>query len=107
MKVLVTGGAGYIGSVVVEQLIRHGHQAVVYDNLSKGHRAAIAPEAVFVEGDLHDGEKLIRTLEDQQIEAVIHMAADSLVGESMPDPLKYFHHNTGGAMSLLGAMLKT
>ncbi|HEX9005234.1 MAG TPA: UDP-glucose 4-epimerase GalE, partial [Blastocatellia bacterium] len=106
MKVLVTGGAGYIGSVVVEQLIKHGHQAVVYDNLSKGHRAAIAPEAVFVEGDLHEGEKLIRTLEDQQIEAVIHMAADSLVGESMADPLKYFHHNTGGAMSLLGAMLK-
>lgn len=106
MKVLVTGGAGYIGSVVVEQLIKHRHQAVVYDNLSKGHRAAVAPEAVFVEGDLGDADTLTGTLDEHQIEAVIHMAADSLVGESMADPLKYFNHNTGGAMSLLGAMLK-
>ncbi|MEO6726054.1 MAG: UDP-glucose 4-epimerase GalE [Blastocatellia bacterium] len=106
MKVLVTGGAGYIGSVVVEHLIKHRHQAVVYDNLSKGHRAAVAPEAAFVEGDLRDADTLARALDEHQIEAVIHMAADSLVGESMADPLKYFNHNTGGAMSLLGAMLK-
>lgn len=106
MKIMVTGGAGYIGSVVVEQLLKQGHQAVIYDNLSKGHRAAVVPEAVFVEGDLRDAENVLRTLDEQQVEAVIHMAADSLVGESMKDPLKYFQHNTGGAMSLLGAMLK-
>ena len=106
MKVLVTGGAGYIGSVVVERLLKHGHEAVVYDNLSKGHRAAVAPEAAFVAGDLRDSDQLLRTLDDHKIEAVIHMAADSLVGESVADPLKYFNHNTGGAMSLLSAMLK-
>ena len=86
MNVMVTGGAGYIGSVVVEQLLKHGHQAIVYDNLSKGHAAAVAPEAVFIEGDLHDGDTLLRTLDEHQVEAIIHMAADSLVGESMADP---------------------
>ncbi|MBL8191897.1 MAG: UDP-glucose 4-epimerase GalE [Acidobacteria bacterium] len=106
MNVLVTGGAGYIGSVVVEQLLKHGHQAVVFDNLSKGHRAAVAPEAVFLQADLHDNDAVIRALETHKIEAVIHMAADSLVGESMADPLKYFGSNVGGANSLLNAMLK-
>lgn len=107
MKVLVTGGAGYIGSVVVEQLLKHGHEAIVYDNLSKGHRVAVAHEAVFIQADLDDSVALLRTLDENKIEAVIHMAADSLVGESMTDPLKYFGNNTGGAMSLIGAMLKT
>ena len=106
MNVLVTGGAGYIGSVVVERLLKHGHQAVVFDNLSKGHRAAVTPEAAFIQADLHDGEQLAQALESHKIEAVIHMAADSLVGESMSAPLKYFSNNSGGAMSLLGAMLK-
>ncbi|MGH9799325.1 MAG: UDP-glucose 4-epimerase GalE, partial [Blastocatellia bacterium] len=105
MNVLVTGGAGYIGSVVVERLLKNGHQAIVFDNLSKGHRA-IAAEAVFIQGDLHDNAALVRSLEVHKIEAVIHMAADSLVGESMADPLKYFGNNAGGAMSLLNAMLK-
>ncbi|MFN0112287.1 MAG: UDP-glucose 4-epimerase GalE [Blastocatellia bacterium] len=107
MKVLVTGGAGYIGSVVVERLLKHGHEPVVYDNLSKGHRAAVAPEAVFIQADLHNGDVLTRSLEQHKIEAVIHMAADSLVGESVKDPLKYFGNNTGGAMALLNALLKT
>lgn len=106
MKVLVTGGAGYIGSVLVERLMKHGHEPVVYDNLSKGHRDAVAPEAAFIQADLHDDDALIRSLAEHKIEAVIHMAADSLVGESMADPLKYFGNNTGGAMSLVGAMLK-
>lgn len=106
MKVLVTGGAGYIGSVVVEQLIQRGHQAIVYDNLSTGHRGAVAPGAVFIQGDVQDAEGILRALDEQRIEAVIHMAADSLVGESVADPLKYFNHNVGGAISLLGAMLK-
>ncbi len=106
MKVLVTGGAGYIGSVVVERLLKSGHQPVVYDNLSKGHRAAVAPEATFIQATLQDGDVLVGALEKHNIEAVIHMAADSLVGESMGDPLKYFGNNAGGAMSLLGAMRK-
>lgn len=107
MKVLVTGGAGYIGSVVVERLIKHGHQPIVYDNLSKGHRAAVDPAAVFIQADLQDASSVTRALDDHKIEAVIHMAADSLVGESMADPLKYFGNNAGGAMSLLKAMLKS
>lgn len=107
MNVLVTGGAGYIGSVVVERLIADGHKAVVYDNLSKGHRLAIAPEAVFIQADLQDNNALTNALSEHKIEAVVHMAADSLVGESMADPLKYFGNNAGGAMSLLNAMLKT
>lgn len=107
MNVLVTGGAGYIGSVVVERLIANGHSAVVYDNLSKGHRSAVAPEAAFIQADLQDGDALTTALNEHKIEAVIHMAADSLVGESMADPLKYFGNNTGGAMSLLNAVLKT
>lgn len=106
MNVLVTGGAGYIGSVVVERLLKHGHQAVVFDNLSKGHRAAVAPEAAFIQADLHDNDAVVRSLEAHKIEAVIHMAAESLVGESMSDPLKYFGGNVGGATSLLNAMLK-
>ncbi|HQR33453.1 MAG TPA: UDP-glucose 4-epimerase GalE [Blastocatellia bacterium] len=106
MKVLVTGGAGYIGSAVVERLLKQGHEPVVYDNLSKGHSAAVAPEAAFIQADLHDSDLLIRSLEGHNIEAVIHMAADSLVGESVTDPLKYFKNNTGGTASLLGAMLK-
>lgn len=107
MKVLVTGGAGYIGSVVVEQLLKHGHAAVVFDNLSKGHAAAIAPEAVFVQGDLCDRELLARVLAEQQIEAVIHMAASSLVGESVKQPHLYFENNLVAGVTLLGAMLET
>lgn len=105
MNVLVTGGAGYIGSVVVEQLIAHGHAAIVYDNLVKGHRAAVVPEARLVEGDLMDWQKLIRAFEEHRIEAVIHMAAASLVGESVSHPHKYFTNNVSAGISLLDAML--
>jgi UDP-glucose 4-epimerase len=105
MNVLVTGGAGYIGSIVVEQLIAHGHQAVVYDNLSKGHRSAIAPEAAFVAGDLMEREKLVRTFTERRIDAVIHMAASSLVGESVQNPHLYFHNNLSAGIALLDAML--
>lgn len=105
MNVLVTGGAGYIGSVVVEQLLRHGHRAVVYDNLSKGHRGAISPEAVFVEGDLMEREKLVEALDRNRVEAVIHMAASSLVGESVRHPHPYFNNNIVAGLSLLDAML--
>jgi UDP-glucose 4-epimerase len=105
MKVLVTGGAGYIGSVVVEQLIKHGHEAVVYDNLSKGHAAAVAPEATFVKAGLLDRETLVRALELNRVEAVIHLAASSLVGEAVENPHPYFINNISAGVSLLDAML--
>ena len=102
MRVLVTGGAGYIGSVVSEQLVSDGHEVVVYDNLSKGHRDAVVAGARFVEGELHEAEKLRETLNG--IDAVIHMAAFSLVGESVETPSKYYHNNVVAGLVLLDAM---
>lgn len=107
MRILVTGGAGYIGSVVTEELIKDGHTAVVYDSLYKGHREAVPSGAEFVEADLLDGETLRRTLEDKRIEAVIHMAADSLVGESVEQPAKYYRNNVIAGLALLDAMRET
>jgi UDP-glucose 4-epimerase len=104
MRVLVTGGAGYIGSVVAEELLRDGHEVFVYDSLYKGHRESVAPEATFVHADLMDGERLGRTLRDGRIEAVIHMAADSLVGESVTEPAKYYRNNVVAGLALLDAM---
>jgi len=104
MKVLVTGGAGYIGSVVTEELIKDGHDAIVYDSLYKGHRKAVDPAAKFVHGDLADIDTLNRTLQDNQVDAVIHMAADSLVGESVVNPAKYYQNNLIASLGLLGAM---
>ena len=106
MKVLVTGGAGYIGSVVVEELIKDGHGVTVYDNLSKGHRAAVPSTANFVQGDLLQQDLLTSTLREQQIEAVVHMAAHSLVGESVEQPAKYYRNNVAAGLALLDAMLK-
>lgn len=105
MKVLVTGGAGYIGGVVVEQLIKHGHEAVVYDNLSKGHAAAVAPEATVVKAEMMDRNALVRALDLNKIEAVIHLAATSLAGESVENPHLYFTNNISAGVSLLDAML--
>jgi UDP-glucose 4-epimerase len=104
MRVLVTGGAGYIGSVVVEELLGDGHEVVVYDNLSKGHRSSVSPGAEFVEADLRDMERLRTVLTESRIEAVIHMAADSLVGESVQQPAKYYKNNLVAGLSLLDAM---
>lgn len=104
MRVLVTGGAGYIGSVVVEELINDGHEVVVYDNLNKGHRSAVHPQTRFVEADLLDGQRLREALREAKIEAVIHMAADSLVGESVQQPAKYYRNNVVAGLSLLDAM---
>src|SRR3954470_22891275 len=83
MRVLVTGGAGYIGSVITDQLLEEGHKVVVFDNLSKGHRDAVSDAASFVQADLLDDGALRQALGEHQIEAVVHMAASSLVGESM------------------------
>ena len=104
MRILVTGGAGYIGSVVTEELVKDGHTAIVYDSLYKGHRGAVVPGAEFVRGDLMDAELLRRTLEEHRIEAVIHMAADSLVGESVQQPAKYYRNNVIAGLALLEAM---
>lgn len=106
MRVLVTGGAGYIGSVVTEELVRDGHETVVYDSLYKGHRAAVVAGAKFIVADLMDGATLSRTLTENGIEAVIHMAADSLVGESVQNPAKYYRNNVVAGLELLDAMLE-
>jgi UDP-glucose 4-epimerase len=107
MRILVTGGAGYIGSVATELLLDKGHQVVVFDNLIKGHRGAVDPRAHFVEGDLADQALLENTLREQGIDAVMHFAAHSLVGESMEDPGKYFSNNVCTGLTLAEAMTRT
>lgn len=104
MKILVTGGAGYIGSVVVEECLNAGHEVTVYDNLIKGHRDCVAEGALFVEGSLADAQLLENTLRSCGTEAVIHMAAYSLVGESVSDPAKYYHNNVADGLTLLDSM---
>ncbi len=104
MRVLVTGGAGYIGSVVTEELVKDGHQVVVYDSLYKGHRSAVAAGADLVHSDLMDVATLRTTLTNRQIDAVVHMAADSLVGESCAHPAKYYRNNVAAGLVLLDAM---
>jgi UDP-glucose 4-epimerase len=103
VKLLVTGGAGYIGSVVTRQLIGAGHQVTVLDNLGRGHRSAVAPEAAFVEADLLDGGAL-GTACREGYDGVLHFAALSLVGESVAHPELYWRNNVVGTMNLLDAM---
>ncbi len=103
MKLLVTGGAGYIGSIVAEALLQAGHEVAVLDNLSTGHRGALPPRARFVEGDVRDASALARAL-DRGTDAVLHFAASSIVAESVRRPLDYFDNNTGGGVALLRAM---
>ncbi|MDG9696479.1 NAD-dependent epimerase/dehydratase family protein, partial [Streptomyces sp. DH17] len=100
--VLVTGGAGYIGSHACRALAAAGYQPVVYDNLSTGHRSFVA--GPLVTGDLLDGAALARAFTDHKVTAVMHFAAASLVGESMTDPQKYYINNVQGTLSLLQAM---
>ena len=101
--VLVTGGAGYIGSHTVKLLLQRGYQPVVYDNLLYGHRQAVLG-GHFVEGNLHETARLVEALRTHQVSAVIHFAAFAYVGESVQDPLKYYHNNVAGTVSLLQAM---
>lgn len=105
MKVLVTGGAGYIGSVVADELLQAGHQVVVFDNLSRGHRPAVPTNAELVVGDLADREALDRLLASRAIDAVMHFAALIEAGESMKAPEQFFRNNTANALTLLEAML--
>lgn len=103
MRVLVCGGAGYIGSNMTAMLLKQGYDPVVFDNLSKGHRAAIR-NARFVYGDLSDGRAVLDTLKRYRIEAVMHFAAFIEVGESVADPLKYYQNNFCNTRTLLSAM---
>src|SRR5258705_126051 len=103
MKVFVTGGAGYIGSVCVEELLNAGHQVTVFDNLSEGHRSAVDPRAAFVGGHLSDRDAVRNALQNSGAEAVIHFAANALVGESMINPGKYFRNNVADGLNLLEA----
>ncbi len=105
MKVLVTGGAGYIGSVVAAELLRAGHTAVVYDNLAKGHAGAVPRGAELVVGDVADRASLDHLLADYGFDAVMHFAASIEVSESMRAPEKFFRNNTAGTLTLLEAML--
>ena len=104
MKVLVTGGAGYIGSIVTEECIASGHQTFVVDNLIKGHRWMVPEEAGFFETDISDTAGMRDILRENSIDAVIHMAAFSLVGESMTKPEAYYQNNVTAGLSLLSAM---
>lgn len=106
MKVLVTGGAGYIGSVVTEMLLNNGHEVTVFDNLERGHRQAIDQRAFLIEGDLRDAPAILSAMEQVKPAAVMHFAAYALVGESMEKPELYFGNNLGGGMNLAAAMIK-
>lgn len=98
------GGAGYIGSHAVDQLIAQGEEVVVVDNLLTGHQPAIHPEAIFYQGDIRDKEFLTTVFQKEKIEGVIHFAASSLVGESVENPLMYFNNNVYGTQILLEVM---
>ncbi|MBC7397438.1 MAG: UDP-glucose 4-epimerase, partial [Bdellovibrionales bacterium] len=104
MKVLVTGGAGYIGSHAVRELTEAGHDVSVLDNLSHGHREAIHPKAKFFEGNTGDSISIKEILMSEKIDAVMHFAADIEVGESVSDPGKYYFNNFTNALTLLSTM---
>ncbi len=106
MRILVTGGAGYIGSVVTEYLLDRGYRVIVVDDLSTGHRDAVDKRAEFVKQNLLDAEPL-REILANDIDAVCHFAAFSRVGESMTNPVKYYRNNVGGALALLDSMKRT
>jgi len=101
MRVFVTGGAGYIGSVATEQLVKAGHDVMVFDNLSQGHRSAVHPLAKFIEGDLADSKAIAEAFQQHWPEAIMHFASKSLVGESMQSPFLYLGDNVANGLNLL------
>lgn len=107
MKLLVLGGAGYIGSHTATELLDNGHEVVIADNLVTGYREAIPEKAIFYQGDLRDKDFLVDLLKKEKVDAVIHFAAFSLVGESVTNPLKYYENNLYGTKVLLDAMIET
>jgi UDP-glucose 4-epimerase len=106
MKVLVPGGAGYIGSVTTEMLCDEGHEVVVFDNLERGYHPAVDPRAKFIRGDLRIKEDIKSTLLAIRPEAVIHFAAYIEVGESMKEPMPFFENNVTGSLNLITAMVE-
>lgn len=107
MSVLVTGGAGYIGSHAVQLLLEQGEKVLIYDNLSTGMKAAVPKEASFIFGDIRDGELLARVMKDYKIDSVMHFAAKSVVPESVAQPLEYYENNVLGTLQILKACQKT
>ena len=105
MKIFVTGGAGYIGSICVEEMLNRGHEVAVLDNLSEGHRAAVDPRAAFYEADLADRDAVARAIKEAAPDAAMHFAANALVGESMTNPSKYFRNNVANGINLLDALV--
>ena len=103
MRILVTGGAGYVGPILVERLLAAGHEIVVLDDLSTGHASAVPSGAAFVEGSYGGREQMRGLLERERIDAILHCAARSLVGESMTDPARYYRDNVAGGIALLEA----
>src|SRR5271170_2715928 len=106
MHIFVTGGAGYIGSICSEELINAGHQVTIFDNLTEGHRKAIDSRAKFVEGDLADRDVIIGAVKNGRPDAIMHFAANALVGESMTNPSKYFRNNVAAGINLLDALVE-
>src|SRR5437763_6873967 len=107
MKILVVGGAGYIGSICADVLLDQKHEVAILDNLSEGHRRAVDSRAEFIEGDLADRKATADTLSRLRPDAVMHFAANALVGESMQNPSKYFRNNISNGLNLLDAMIAT
>jgi UDP-glucose 4-epimerase len=107
VKILVVGGAGYIGSICSELLIDEGHEVAVFDNLAEGHRRAVDQRGQLIEGDLRSREQIESALRDLEPDAVMHFAASALVGESMENPSKYFRNNVANGLNLLDAMVAT
>ncbi len=106
MNVLVTGGAGYIGSVCVEELLKAGHKVTVYDDLTEGHRSAVDPGAQFIHGHPEEDNDIRVAVATARPEAILHFAANALVGESMTNPGKYFHNNVCNGLKLLNAAVE-
>jgi UDP-glucose 4-epimerase len=104
LRILAVGGAGYIGSTSVESFLEAGHDVIVYDDLSTGHAAAVVEPARLVRGSIQDRARLEALLRGERIDAVLHCAAKSLVGESMIDPALYYRHNVTGGVAMLEAM---
>ena len=107
MKIFVTGGAGYIGSICAELMLNEGHAITIFDNLSEGHRAAVDTRAQFIQGDLQDRQSVQSALAKIHPDAVMHFAANALVGESMQNPSKYFRNNVSNGLNLLDSMVAT
>ena len=97
MNIFVTGGAGYIGSICVEQLLDRGYQVTVFDNLTEGHRRAVDPRATLIEGDLNVPDSIGAAIASARPDAVMHFAANALVGESMTNPVQIFSQQTSAA----------